>query len=172
MVALLRMIVLIVGAAATGAPDAGAPEPYLFVQKNVRWERTKFGYDVANGGVLAVDDGHNLLQMIATLYRHSKDRSITIDLKSGYLVSAGTWSRKNADAIQVKARVVDTYKLFSMSGGDPSKESVDDWAMSGDAAGPLRRTLRHGKEVFEPSSQFRDAALVLRFWRQFAGKTR
>jgi hypothetical protein len=172
MFALARVLVLLVASTGASVPDAGAPEPYLFVQKNVKWERTRFGYEVANGGVLAVDDGHNWLRLVASLYRRSKDRSVTVDLKSGYLVSSGIWARKSDAAIEVKSRVVDTYKLFSMSGAEASKESVEDWAMSGDAAGPLRRTLRQGKDLFEPSSNFRDRAVVLRFWRQFAGKAR
>lgn len=142
--------------------------PSVFVQKDVKWRTSPRGYETGFGSVVAVDQDHKFLKLFAQLYRERKTRVVTVDLKSGYLVSAGTWSPKGDGAIEVRSRAVDSFKVFQKGGDSASAESAEVWTISGDSFGPLRRTLVHDKEVFEPESRFHSGDLIDRFWQRFA----
>jgi hypothetical protein len=141
--------------------------PWIFVQKQVAWHKTPHGYDVGRGSVLAWDAEHRFLELAAQLYRERKGNTLSIELKSGYLVRAGRWVSKGNDTIQVTSSVVDSYKLIQTGALEAPSGLSQEWAVSGAPLGPLKRILRRGKQDFEPTDRFRSTHEVLDFWSHF-----
>lgn len=120
--------------------------------------------------IIALDAAHNFLELVAQISRAKNDRALTVDLKSGYLISTGTWTRTSDGEIKVSSRVVDSYKYFQVGAGKPDGESSRTWTISGEQLGPVKRTLTRDGQVFEPSKKFRSGGRVLEFWSQFVSR--
>ena len=82
--------------------------PWIFVQSAIEWQRSPQGYDVGGGAIVLMDSNHRFMKLVTQLYREAKDQSLSVDLKSGYLVYAGSWSSKDGGSIEVTAKVVDS----------------------------------------------------------------
>jgi hypothetical protein len=105
--------------------------------------------------------------VVAQLYRGTKDGILSIDLKSGYVVYSGSWTLRNGDSIEIKSRVVDSYKYVQTDSPERNGSS-DVWMLSGTPIGSLKRTLTRDGVVFEATNQLRGVNQVLDFWSQFA----
>jgi hypothetical protein len=154
------LFALVVFAAAANAADA----PAVFVQKNIRWQKTPHGYEAGNGAIVLLAADHHLLELFTQLYREKKDRSISIDLKSGYLVRVGKWTPNADGELEVRSRIVDSYKYFQMGGSKPDTETTEIWKISGEPFGPVKRKIENGKDSFEPCQRFRSTQRVMEFW--------
>jgi hypothetical protein len=145
-------------------------EPCVFVQQNIQWESTPRGYEVGNGTIVALDAHHNFLKMFAQFFRDGRNHALTLDIKSGYLISVGKWNQENAQQISVTLTTVDSYKYFRLQGDNSSTDAKETWQLSGKKLGPLTDHLALGQDQFAPASGLAGIDKVYRFWSSFVPK--
>lgn len=142
----------------------------MFVQRTIAWEKTPQAYDAGTASIVLIDAAHHFLEITTQLYRERKDASLTVDLKSGYLIRVGTWTRQNPRELVITSHTVDSYKYFQMGAAEPAGGRTEMWRTSGPSFGPVQRILGYGKDDFEPTAYLRNIEAIISFWNRFVLK--
>ena len=144
---MIRYVLIVALLAVSGSCGAQTPDAFAFVDRGVVWKHATRSERVAV--FIFAMKNNSFFSLRTTLQRSRPSRAIGMDLKAGYLLFCGTWTKSSEQAVVANERLLEAFKYRPTDEDRAEKRPDLTLSLSGDAVGPLKQRLEAGDRVFE-----------------------
>ena len=128
-------------------------QEFVYVQKDIVW---KDGH-AANSDritIMVFNDEQRMFSISATLRRQATKKTVAMNLKAGYLLYCGNWTKSSASEIIVVDHLLEAYKYRPNKDDLTNHERTYKLELFGDPVGSLTDTLNDGMRSYQKLAGF------------------
>ena len=149
---MIRFLVIVALLAVSGNCRAQTRDAFAFVDQSLVWKHATRSERVAV--LIFAEEDNTLFSLRTTLKRSRPDRAISMDLKAGYLLFCGTWTKSSQQTVVANEHFFEAYRYYPTVEDRAEKRPELTLTLSGDTIGPLRQRLSAGERAYEQLPNF------------------
>ena len=145
-------------------PGFAVAQDLVYVDKAIVWKHASAA-DSERVTIIVLNDEHAMFSLLTTLKRTPNTPAVRMNLKAGYLLFCGTWTKNSNKEITAADHLLEAYKYRPNKNDLNNHERTYTLEMTGDVRGPLTDTLADGERIYGPMAAFQPTAHELQpFW--------
>jgi hypothetical protein len=145
-------------------PGLAAAHDLVYVDKAIVWKHAAAG-DSERVTIIVFNDDHGMFSLSTTLKRTPDTPAVRMNLKAGYLLFCGKWTKNSKGEVTAADHLLEAYKYRPNENDLNNHERTYTLELRGDAWGPLTDTLADGERIYGAMAGFQPTARELQsFW--------
>jgi len=145
-------------------PGFSIAQDLVYVERAIVWKHAPAAAS-ERVTIIVLNDEHAMFSLSTTLKRTANTPAVRMNLKAGYLLFCGKWTKNSNSEIAAADHLLEAYKYRPDKTDLNHHERNYTLQMTGDAWGSLTDTLTEGERVYGPMAGFQPTAHELQsFW--------
>jgi hypothetical protein len=145
-------------------PGIAAGQDLVYVDKAIAWKHASAA-DSERVTIIVFNDEYAMFSLSTTLKRTPNTAAVRMNLKAGYLLFCGKWTKNPNNEITATDHLLEAYKYRPDKNDLNNHERTYTLEMTGNPREPLTDTLTNGERIYGPMAAFQPTARELQpFW--------